>query len=619
MKNQALELHSPLPKSFKACKERTTEREKAVKKAEDSSYSLPSHFWSTFRSPFSTCYISFQSSGSQKSNASNGARFGVEMKELQPLQADHSKLKEIFARLRNHPFVVINFVDYSLNQGAPAGHESAKTPIRHESNGAVAGDGATLHCACHIEYEIAEEAMNFMRYVAEVSRGWDEPNARDMGRMKSQPNAKGEMYILDDGIDMRTKFAAMERRLEKLEMTNMQPCPTIPAVWEMFGDCNTYNSNWRDHPNFFWKPQPPRSSNLEQAMMNLNKVMEDFVEAKKSINAQLSQRIDSVESSLNKKMDQGIHEVEAQEGESSMVKEVKTVITLSGKEVDLPTCKLEHKRTTEDSHQGRKNDETHASTFSPSFVWENHTNQVSRGIAKKLKESRLEQEKSKNRGKTRVYEISQPLRNRHFAVKPVHSLRPLSAKIFAAAKPSLAHECHFAAQESPFRSCKTAAKPQRMKIPDFAAKLHSVGSFVVVKPIFGTRLRNHFWHTSATSQRHMPISQLRNGLRKFFSIFSSPLGCETLLWLRNHFTRRNGLQIAKLTCEMEEGEPRTPGDHTHKASHSISNLLKPSEPIAPAEETMPPKETIRTKVKVLIQPTQEATTNASAPQDLTIT
>ena len=45
----------------------------------------------------------------------------------------------------------------------------------------------------------------------------------------------------------------------------------------------------------------------------------------------------------------------------------------------------------------------------------------------------------------------------------------------------------------------------------------------------------------------------------------------------------------------------------------------PSEPIAPAEETMPPKETTRTKAKVLIQPIQEATTDASAPQDLTIT
>nr|CAN69567.1 hypothetical protein VITISV_023008 [Vitis vinifera] len=35
---------------------------------------------------------------------------------------------------------VINFVDYSRNQGAPAGHESAETPSGHESNGVVARD-----------------------------------------------------------------------------------------------------------------------------------------------------------------------------------------------------------------------------------------------------------------------------------------------------------------------------------------------------------------------------------------------------------------------------------------------------------------------------------------------
>nr|CAN67978.1 hypothetical protein VITISV_011491 [Vitis vinifera] len=273
--------------------------------------------------------------------------------------------------------------------------------------------------------------MNFMSYVAEVSRGWDEPNARDMGRMTSQHNAKSEMYILNDSIDMRAKIAAMERRLEKLEMTNMQPvqaisqtplqampcaiclsyehlgeeCPTIPAMREMFGDCNTYNSNWRDHPNFSWKPQPPQyqqpaqapqqASNLEQAIVNLTKVLEDFVGAQKAINAQLNQRIDRMESTLNKMMDEmqndmaqkfdniqysisrltnlntvqekenspsqpyqnsmSIHEVEAQEGESSMVKEIEEVITLrSGKEVDLPTCKLEHKVESETEKEKRE-------------------------------------------------------------------------------------------------------------------------------------------------------------------------------------------------------------------------------------------------------------------------
>ena len=38
---------------------------------------------------------------------------------------------------------------------------------------------------------------------------------------------------------------------------------------------------------------------------------------------------------------------------------------------------LYRQRTSEDSHQGRNNEETDASTFPPSFVWQNHTKQVS--------------------------------------------------------------------------------------------------------------------------------------------------------------------------------------------------------------------------------------------------
>ncbi|RVW64281.1 hypothetical protein CK203_052283 [Vitis vinifera] len=109
----------------------------------------------------------------------------------------------------------------------------------------------------------------------------------------------------------------------------------------------------------------------------------DFVGDQKSNNAQLNKIIDSVESTLNKRMDgmqndlsqkidnvqytisrptnlntvhekgkfpsqphqnpKGIHEVEAQEKESSKVREVKAVITLrSGKEVDQPTSKPKH-------------------------------------------------------------------------------------------------------------------------------------------------------------------------------------------------------------------------------------------------------------------------------------
>ncbi|RVW45394.1 hypothetical protein CK203_107370 [Vitis vinifera] len=90
-----------------------------------------------------------------------------------------------------------------------------------------------------------EEAMDFLSYVSEVSRGWDEPNARDVGRMKSQPNAKGGMYVFSEDMDMKAKLA------------------TMPNNNAPYG--STYNSNWRNNPNFSWKPRPPQYTPLAQA------------------------------------------------------------------------------------------------------------------------------------------------------------------------------------------------------------------------------------------------------------------------------------------------------------------------------------------------------------------
>ena len=104
-----------------------------------------------------------------------------------------------------------------------------------------------------------EEAMDFLSYVAKVSRGWDEQNAREVGKMNSQPsvsNAKAGMYTLNKDTNMKAKFAAMARRLEELEVKKIrevqaisktpvqgmphsicqsfehlvEECPTMPAV-----------------------------------------------------------------------------------------------------------------------------------------------------------------------------------------------------------------------------------------------------------------------------------------------------------------------------------------------------------------------------------------------------
>ena len=161
---------------------------------------------------------------------------------------------------------------------------------------------------------------------------------------------------------------------------------------------NTYNPNWRNHPNLSWKPkpptyapqgaqqqfiststqqqfsstsaqqqQPPTSSPVEQAILNLSKVVGIFVEEQKVLNVQTNQKIETLESSLNKKLDsmhyelqssisrlsnqqqgpekgkfpsqtqqnpRGMHEIGFASDPNARIDEVKAVVTLrSGKEL----------------------------------------------------------------------------------------------------------------------------------------------------------------------------------------------------------------------------------------------------------------------------------------------
>ncbi|RVW21410.1 Retrovirus-related Pol polyprotein from transposon 17.6 [Vitis vinifera] len=226
------------------------------------------------------------------------------------------------------------------------------------------------------------------------------------------------MYTLKEDDDMKAKFAAMTRRLEELELKKMhevqavaeapvqvklcpncqsyehlvEECPTISAEREMFGDQanvvgqfkpnnnapygNTYNSSWRNHPNFSWKAratqyqqpdQPSKSSSLEQAIES-QQGSGRFCWRPKAINAQLSQRIDRAHkfehsarkgkiSFSNPPKPQGVHEVESHEGESSQMKDVKALITLrSGKKIEKPTPKphVEKKKRQRKGGNGRK-------------------------------------------------------------------------------------------------------------------------------------------------------------------------------------------------------------------------------------------------------------------------
>ena len=184
--------------------------------------------------------------------------------------------------------------------------------------------------------------------------------------MRPATQQRGGIYALSDDMEMKAKLSTLTRRLEELEMRNqhqvqaltktpvpLQPCfncrstshqgehcPVAPSVRDLMMEHgnvvgqnkpstnapygNTYNPNWRTHPNLSWKPKPPpyvplsaqqqhtgsisqqqqlqSSSPMEQAIMNLSKVVGNFVEEQKVVNAQANQKIEAVECTLNKKI-----------------------------------------------------------------------------------------------------------------------------------------------------------------------------------------------------------------------------------------------------------------------------------------------------------------------------
>ena len=104
--------------------------------------------------------------------------------------------------------------------------------------------------------------MDFLNYVAETSKAWDEPNPREAERVRFAANQRGGMYSLPEDMEMKAKLSTLARRLEELEMRNqlkvravaraplhIQPCfifqstnhqgehcPTAPSVRDLMAE-----------------------------------------------------------------------------------------------------------------------------------------------------------------------------------------------------------------------------------------------------------------------------------------------------------------------------------------------------------------------------------------------
>ena len=202
-----------------------------------------------------------------------------------------------------------------------------------------------------------DEALEFLNYVAETSKAWDEPHPRETEGSKHSSHQSKGMHTLSEDTQMKEKLTILTRRLDEMEMKNQRVKHSANELSAFQPSCyncqsnshygehcqenvhilnqnrssmnapfgNSYNPNWKNYPNISGKPQPPvyippaeqqqfsststsqpmppLSSPVEQAILNLSKVVGIFVEEQKVLNVQTNQKIEAVESSLNRKLD----------------------------------------------------------------------------------------------------------------------------------------------------------------------------------------------------------------------------------------------------------------------------------------------------------------------------
>ena len=78
-----------------------------------------------------------------------------------------------------------------------------------------------------------DQAMDFLNYVAETSKAWDEPNPREAERMRPSSHQRGGIYALSEDTKMKAKLTTLTGRLEEFEMRNqheVQAVNELPAL-----------------------------------------------------------------------------------------------------------------------------------------------------------------------------------------------------------------------------------------------------------------------------------------------------------------------------------------------------------------------------------------------------
>ena len=87
-----------------------------------------------------------------------------------------------------------------------------------------------------------DEAMDFLNYVAETSKAYDEPNPRETDRHRPPVNQGGGIYSLAEDVELKDKLSTLTIRMEELEMRNQQEVRAVTEIHVSLQPCFTCQS-----------------------------------------------------------------------------------------------------------------------------------------------------------------------------------------------------------------------------------------------------------------------------------------------------------------------------------------------------------------------------------------
>ena len=104
--------------------------------------------------------------------------------------------------------------------------------VNHFYNGMSPAMKQLLETMCGGDFpsKNPDEAMDFLNYVAETSKAWDEPNPREIDRHRPPVNQRGGIYSLAEDVELKAKLCTLARRMEELEMRNQQEVRAVTEI-----------------------------------------------------------------------------------------------------------------------------------------------------------------------------------------------------------------------------------------------------------------------------------------------------------------------------------------------------------------------------------------------------